>query len=210
VTRRRWNVVAVGLVAAAGVSCASDSAPAVLESESTPEVVASDGPTVTDPVDVSSSVVATTSTPPITVPTSGPPLTLPPVSLPPVSVPPDSVSVSVDPAVVEEAVAAWTVVCTDAVKGLAALPSDVTASLGEMAKVISDFSASAATVPATGLPDDPTLGVREGLTAAATSLTDAAMKVAGGDEAAAGTLLDETVVHVEDMLDLLRAFGADC
>ena len=187
------RLVVVGIVAALASSCTSEpSAPAVLQSESTPSS-ASDAPPDTEPVDVSTSVASSdpSPTPSGSVTTIGP-------------------ATTVDHAVVEDAVAQWGAICADVVAGLAAMPSDVSASMGELAKVLNDLSVGAGAVPATGLPDDPTEDVRAGLTASAASITDAALSFAGGDEAAAGAKIAEAVAQVELIVTRLRDFGADC
>jgi hypothetical protein len=153
-----------------------------------PETSASDtAPTITAAPPSESSTVATVAP----TASSDPPTTL-------------------DPGIVEEAVASWSAVCADVVDGLAALPGDASAAMGELAKVISDLSNGSGSIPETGAPGDPSASVRAGMAAAATSLTDAALAIAGGDETAAQRSLDESIAGIEQILADIRAFGADC
>ena len=76
--------------------------------------------------------------------------------------------------------------------------------------MIGDLSAGAGAIPETGTPNDPKQAVGATLGAAAISLSAAALAVASGDEATARQGLDEAIAHVEEIVTLMSAFGAEC
>ena len=215
----RSSVLAGSLVVLA--SCASTEAPSVIRSETNPggasdatesvdttdETDTTDLADATDPEN-SSDPDPTSASTDETSPPSGPPTvdTDPGTSTADTTAP----ATTLDPKAVDDAIAQWSAVCADAVAGMAVLPTDPTQALGELAKVISDFGEAVATIPKTGTANDPSDAVGIGMTAFATSITDAARAFASGDQAGFERGLGDSYAHVEQILMDIRAFGADC